>query len=296
MSFAPVGLTATVAALRASDHEQSAAPRTRELEQRAGTRASVSAPREPHEQLIELLWDAYWTQPSDGLRNLLVESYQPLVRAIVRRFAARLPRSVDRGDLVTAANVGLMNAIGAFDPHRRVPFESYCERRVKGALLDELRSQDWLPRPWRARIELHKRTIEGLRARLGRDPLDDEVASALEMPLDEYQLLFGNGLPGGALGSRRPGEAGEDQNGTLDVVADPRGDSPDDRLGRDELLALVAQRMSEVEYRLVYLKYWEDLSMREIGQLLELSESRVCKIHGALLERLKERLKERSGV
>ena len=239
----------------------------------------------------EVLWRAYWEDPCDAARNSLVEAYQPLVRRIVQRFAARLPRMVDRGDLHTAANVGLMAAVTSYDPERQVRFESYSESRIRGALLDELRSQDWLPRPWRQRIELQKRTLERLRAELGREPLDEEVAVEMELPIAEYLLLFGTVLPGTPGGSMPAREADDDPGSSLDVVADPRGDVPGETLTRTELLRLVAQKLSEQEARIVYLKYWEELPMREIGVLTGLSESRVCKIHARLLERLKDRFR-----
>jgi RNA polymerase sigma factor for flagellar operon FliA len=237
------------------------------------------------------LWHAFWDRRDDQRRNALVEAYQYLVDDVVRRFGARLPRSVDRGDLRTAANVGLMAAITSYDPRRRVRFEVYGEMRIRGALLDELRSEDWLPRPWRQRIELQKRVLEELRARHAREPRDDEVACGMGLELTDYELFFGTSLPGlpAGLASDRPGE----WTAGLDVVADTRSEAPGEKLTRDELLRLVAQRLTDQEYRIVYLKYWEELSMREIGQLTSLSESRVCKIHAKLLERLKDRFRVR---
>lgn len=240
---------------------------------------------------LDLLWRGYWKDASDDNRNSLVEAYQYLVAEVVRRFASRLPRTVDLGDLETAANVGLMASIASFDPSRRVRFESYGEMRIRGALLDELRSQDWLPRPWRQRIEQQKRTLERLRADLSREPSDEEVAQGMELSLEEYELLFGTGLPGAPSGSMPAAEDDQEPASNLEVVADTRSDPPGEKLTRDELLRLVAQRLTEQEYRIVYLKYWEDLPMREIGQLTGLSESRVCKIHARLLERLKDRFR-----
>src|SRR5262245_19197810 len=107
---------------------------------------SVSAPRaKQRRSALAGLWRTYWKRPTDQGRNRLVEAHQPLVHEVVQRFAQRLPRSVERGDLMTAANVGLMAAVTSFDPTRRVRFEIYAELRIRGALLDELRSQDWLP-------------------------------------------------------------------------------------------------------------------------------------------------------
>ena len=240
------------------------------------------------------LWKAYWKEPNDDRRNRLVESYQFLVRRMVGRFAARLPRIVDRGDLETAANVGLISAVTSFDPARSVRFEAYGETRIRGALLDELRSQDWLPRPWRQRMATRKRAREHLRAELGRDPKDEEIARELGFTAQEYDLLFGIALPEAPSGSMPLHPSQETTGSSLDVVPDPRSVSPGEKLTRDELLRLVAQRLSEQEYRIVYLKYWEELPMREIGELMNLSESRVCKIHSRLIERLKDRFRVNS--
>jgi len=233
-------------------------------------------------------WRAYWKEGGDAERNVLVESYQDLVREIAGRFAVRLPRSVDRGDLSTAANFGLIAAITSFDADRGVRFEAYADRRIRGALLDELRCQDWLPRPWRQRFEQHKRAVERLRASLGRPPHDHEVAQELDLSMDEYLSTFGTGL----LGAQAANGATEDSDEAagVDLYPDPRADPPDDRLTRDELMGLVAERLTGQEFRIVYFKYWEDLPMRVIGELTGLSESRVCKIHTRLIARLRDRL------
>lgn len=253
-------------------------------------RATDSRPK--IDPVLLVLWEAFWADPKDEHRNVLVESYQRLVEDVVRRFAVRLPRTIDRGDLRTAANVGLMSAVCSFDPSRGVRFESYCEMRIRGALLDELRTQDWLPRPWRQKIELQKRTVEKLRAELGRSPQDQEVAKAMGLSLETYEHLFGIGLPGAPTGSMPVHENSEEGGGQgLEVVADTRSDAPGEKLTREEILSLVASRLSEQEYRIVYLKYWEELPMREIGSLMGLSESRVCKIHARLLERLQDRFR-----
>lgn len=240
---------------------------------------------------VARMWRDYWAESTHEHRNLLVEAYQHLVGEVVGRFAARLPRIVDRGDLETAGNMGLIAAIGSFDPSRRVRFEAYGEMRIRGALLDELRTQDWLPRPWRQRIEMQKRAVERLHSSLGRRPTDDEVSRELDLSVEEYGLIFGTALPGAPGGSMPVRGDEEPFSAGLDVVADPRGVPPGDKLTRDELLRLVAQKLTEQEYRIVYLRYWEELSMREIGELMTLSESRVCKIHSRLIERLQDRFR-----
>lgn len=249
------------------------------------------------ERVFRRLWRAWRKSKNAQTRNELALAYQDFVGTVVRRFSVRLPRSVDRGDLQTAANFGLMAAIECFDPSLGVRFESYAELRIRGALLDELRSEDWLPRPWRARLERHKRVVEGLRANKGAEPSESEIASALDLELSEYRQLFAVSLPGAPSGAHTlaSGESSGDIE-MLEVVVDPRVDTPEERISREELLRLVAQRLTEQEYRIVYLKYWEELSMREIGELEDLSESRVCKIHTKLLERLQDRLRVQYGA
>jgi len=242
------------------------------------------------------LWRAYWKKPSDERRNRLVELYQALVHEVVARFVVRLPRSVERGDLETAGSVGLMGAVESFDPTRKVRFEIYAEMRIRGAILDELRAQDWLPRPWRTRLDQQKKALELLRSELGREPGGGEVAQAMQLSFEEYELLFGTALPSAPTGTMPMVENGDELVSRLDGVEDTRSNAPGEALTRAELLRLVAQRMSEQEYRIVYLKYWEDLSMREIGELVDLSESRVCKIHAKLLERLKDRFGEQAAA
>ncbi|HRV80728.1 MAG TPA: sigma-70 family RNA polymerase sigma factor [Planctomycetota bacterium] len=259
--------------------------------------AEPSGPAKPFQLTHPELWQAYRDQPGEATRNRLVETYHAFAREIVRRFSGRLPRSVDRGDLETAGSVGLISAVEGYDPERGVRFESYCELRVKGALLDELRTQDWLPRPWRQRMELRKRTTEALRSELGREPDDRETAQAMGLGDDEYQRLFGMGVPMAPTGSMAMEDQGDEYMPVLEAVPDTHSEVPGDRLTREDLLTLVAQKLTDQEYRIVYLKYWEDLTMREIGELTQLSESRVCKIHTRLILRLRERFgEEEDGI
>jgi RNA polymerase sigma factor for flagellar operon FliA len=263
-----------------------------EKQGKARLEGNPEALRRRQKARTEALWRSFRRRRSDENRNQLVEAYQSLVRDVVRRFAARIPRTVDRGDLATAANFGLIGAIESFDPGRNVRFEAYAELRIRGALLDELRNEDWVPRPWRARLEQQKRAFQELRGRLAREPFDDEMASELGLSLAEYEFLFGTALPGTPSGSGSLPHADDDDAAPgLEVVADTRLDLPGEVLTRAELMRLVSQRMSELEYRIVYLKYWEELPMREIGQLTGLSESRVCKIHQKLMDRLKDRFR-----
>ncbi|HVS08686.1 MAG TPA: sigma-70 family RNA polymerase sigma factor [Planctomycetota bacterium] len=267
---------------------KSAAPKSSPDELRPPRPAHTDA-RKDRDRLQTDLWRAYRRRPGSTQRNRLVESYRPFVLDVVRRFAQRLPRTVELSDLETAGSVGLMNAVESFDPERGVRFEAYCELRVKGALLDELRQQDWLPRPWRSRLERHKRAVERLRGEQSGEPNEEDLARELDMTLLAYRRFFGSAMPLAPAGSSQTASGDDDDGFSLDVVPDTQSEAPGERLTREDLLRLVAQRLTEQEYRIVYLRYWEELSMREIGQIESLSESRVCKIHSRLLERLKSR-------
>ncbi len=222
------------------------------------------------------LWKQYHARPSQLRRNRLVEHYRPHALAYARRFAARLPQNVDRGDLDTAASFGLIAAIEGFDPARGTCFEAYCDLRVRGALLDELRNLDWMPRLLRARTEELRRVRESLRSRLQREPGDADLAAALGLSLEQFDAEFAGALlPGSAAG-------GED----LEGLADPR-QIEGGVLEQDELYRLVYARLSRLESRLVHLRYWEGRSLREIGAALSISESQVCKLHQRILARLK---------
>jgi len=145
-------------------------------------------------------------------------------------------------------------------------------------------------------LEERKRTEERLRRELNREPNDEELAEAMGMTIEYYDQRFGVGLPGAPTGSMPSGEGADDGMPALEVVADPEADAPHEALSKNELLGLVTDKLSDQEYRIIYLKYFNDLPMREIGQLTGLSESRVCKIHARLLDRLKDRFRVNSEL
>lgn len=261
----------------------------------AGALTPLLEADEQRRSLLQSLWTEYHRDPSTLHRNALVEEYQGFIREVVRRFASRLPRSVDRGDLETAATVGLMAAVANFEPERGVPFEPYCEQRVRGALLDELRSQDWLPRPWRRRLEQYRRVRERLHSELEREPVEREIAAALNLSDQEFRQSFGHSLPHGPPLDLALDDGGDGHTFGLDVLPDSGSEPVGEELSRTELFNMITQRASDVEYRILYLRYWENLGMREIGELLQMSESRVCKVHARVIERLKDHFRVRSA-
>lgn len=239
---------------------------------------------------IQEVWRQYKTRKSETLRNVLIERYLPLVRYVAERLSAKLPKSVELDDLMSAGVFGLMDAIDGFDLGRDVKFETYCTTRVRGAILDELRAMDWVPRLVRARAHKLDAAARELEARLGRYPSDEEVAKHLRLSLAEYEemvreasavAMFSLSIPTPAGG----GDEREDRH--TDVLEDRRSVDPTQQLQHHEIKHRVAQSLSEVEKFVVVLYYYEELTMKEIGAILDLSESRVCQIHSKIIQRLR---------
>ncbi|MBC8406678.1 MAG: sigma-70 family RNA polymerase sigma factor, partial [Planctomycetes bacterium] len=152
----------------------------------------------------------YRTEERLAARNALVEYYRPHAARVARRVKMRLPRSVEMADLEAAGDVGLIQAIQNFDPKRGVPFEAFCEHRVYGAILDELRRLDWLPRPMRHRLNKKKEAIEILQGNLGRPPEEFEIAQHLGLSFEDYQQRFGKDHEAPVLAGGKPGSPGKE--------------------------------------------------------------------------------------
>ncbi len=239
------------------------------------------------------LWRRFLRGRTPEARNRLVEEYLPLVRAVAARVSLRLPRHVDPDDLRSAGVFGLVNAIEHFDPRRGVKFETFCRKRVGGAMLDELRRQDWIPRDARERAEQLRRAVAALREDLGREPGNREVAQALGLSMEEFQealldVAFASRIPlelEGAYG--RGGEERRDHIEPVDGFPEPP-----DVVFRRELIGLVERYLSKRERSIVHSYYHDEQTMKRIGKGLRLSESRVCQMHMRMLHRLKARLRQ----
>lgn len=251
---------------------------------RRGT--SHEAPNDASPELRRL-WVAFLESRDDATRNAILRHYFPLVERETRKVRARLPRHVDPADLETAAVLGLIEAIHHFDPERRGGFLVYGKARVRGAILDELRRADWMPRSWRARQAMKRRAEAELRVQLRREPLECEVAEALHVPLDEYRSRYAAprsaiqapvGLPSG-IGLE-----------LFDSFVDPRSEGAHEDLQNREFITTLFDDLTEREESILKLKYYSGWTMGKIGRRLRISESRVCRIHQACLDRLKRRL------
>lgn len=228
------------------------------------------------------------------LRNRLVEHYHYIVKLIGNRIAARLPRSIDVGDLRSAGVFGLMRAIENYDLERGTPFESYCATRVRGAILDELRAQDWVPRLVRNRAGQYEEAVTALRQELRREPDLQEIADRMGVGLAEARKLQRESNLV-TVYNLAPQDEREDDTRVLrrlDVLMDRDSDVPFERLVAHDLAHALQGVLVGPERTVIALYYHESLTMKEIGRVMGISESRVCQIHTKTLKKLKRILDE----
>lgn len=237
---------------------------------------------------ILALWDEYKRTREHALRNRLMEIYLPLVRYTAERIAAKLPSEVDTEDLISAGLFGLLDAIEAFDLARGVKFETYCSPRIRGAILDELRTMDWVPRLVRSRAHKLESVTKILRAELGRTPTDAEIAHRLAMPPNELHKLFRDATAVSvvSLSRRFYDDDSSRELQEIDILEDRHGRDPFLDFSQRDLRDAVMQGLTRVERLILVLYYYEEMTMKEIGATLDLSESRVSQMHSGILSRL----------
>ncbi len=237
------------------------------------------------------LWADFKDRGDETARNFLIEKYLTSVRYIAERIFSKLPRTVDFDDLISAGIFGLIDAINGFDRSRGVKFETYCGARIRGAIIDELRHLDWIPRLIRARAAKMQTAYEVLEERLGREPTNWELANELDVSLDRLSDLLREVSAVTLMPFDRRSEDGElaDNSLQLDILEDKKGVSPSDRIGQKELVKLIHRSLTDQERLIVLLYYYDELTLKEIGQILEISESRVCQILSRVVLRTKSR-------
>ena len=225
-------------------------------------------------------------------RDRVIVEHLPTVRFIARRIHERLPQHIELEELVSAGIVGLMDAMQKFDVGKDVQFKSYAQFRIRGAILDSLRTLDWSPRDLRRKGRAIDEASRTLTARLGRAPVESEMASELSLTLEGYQQLLGDvkSLEIGSLNIERGEESGEEE---LACVAAPDTDNPFLRCMEGEMrerLVAVIDELPEKERLVLTLYYYEELTMKEIGLTLGVVESRVSQLHASALSRLRKEL------
>jgi len=232
-------------------------------------------------------------------RDRLIMEYAPLVRHIANRVAMRLPSHIEADDLVNSGILGLIDAIEKFDPSREVKFKTYAEIRIKGAILDELRAMDWIPRSIRKVINRLEAAYHELEQRLGRPAEDEEVAELLGVTIEEFYglLKHATGVPLISLDVLI--DYDENKRNILSYLVDPKSENALGVLGLGEIKDAVVNAIDNLpdkEKEVISLYYYNELTMQEIGKVLDLTESRVSQIHAKAILRLRVRIKNSSHI
>ncbi len=245
---------------------------------------------------VAQIWQEFKQDPhNQDLRNRLVEMYLPLVKYNGERIWSRLPEGVELDDLVSAGVFGLMDAIDAFDLSRGVKFETYCVPRIRGAMLDELRTMDWVPRLVRSKASKLNESLKTLETRLGRAPSEIELAEqmGISVPELEKMVMEANAVNLISLNKKWYETDSYKDVREIDILEDKKGEDPTRRVQKHDLMRLVTKGLNRNERLIIILYYYEELTMKEIGATLDLSESRVSQMHSSIVQRLQSQLQRR---
>lgn len=244
---------------------------------------------------IQKVWRQYKKNPDHDLRNTIIQYYAHIVRFNAERVHAKLPTEVELDDLISAGTFGLIDAIEAFDMDRGVKFETYCSPRVRGAILDELRSMDWVPRLVRNRSQKIQLATKELQGQLGRMPTEKEVAEKIGVSATEFDRMSkdSNAVSMTSLSRKAFNGDSSRELTEIDVLRDDRASSPQQEVQKADLKRLIQQGLTSTERLILILYYYEEMTMKEIGLTLDLSESRVSQMHSAIVDRLRFQLRQR---
>ncbi len=242
------------------------------------------------------LWEQYLADGDPQVREKLLLNYLPLVKYVAGKMMATLPSSVDYDDLVSAGVVGLIGALERFDPNMGVKFETFVLPRIRGAILDELRKLDWAPRSLRSKARKFDRTMQEMEKELGRAVSEHEVMERLDMSQKEYVALVRDVNNAILVSLDGPGMEDNDQHTSMyDLVENTLSENPYSSIEKEEikkLLVRTIERLPEQEKIVMALYYYEELTLREIGQVLGITESRVSQIHSKAVATLRDLLEE----
>ncbi|MFA6508173.1 MAG: RNA polymerase sigma factor WhiG [Treponemataceae bacterium] len=254
------------------------------------------------QQTEEELWDLYRRGRDPAIRETFIKQYAPLVKYVAGKVAVGMPHSVEFDDLVGFGVFGLLDAIDKFDPNKNVKFKTYAVTRIRGAIFDELRSIDWVPRSVRQKTREIEETIGSLEAQLGRTVTDQEIAAAMGMSEDEFLKTMLKVSGTSVLSLNDVWYAG-DENDRISIgesIESPSSLNPDVIVEKEEIRRVIIEAINELpekEKKVLVLYYYEDLTLKEIGQVLEVTESRVSQLHTKAILRLRAKLTNiRKGI
>jgi RNA polymerase sigma factor for flagellar operon FliA len=250
----------------------------------------------------EELWLQYRQNRDPKIRELFIKQYAPLVKYVAGKVAVGMPHNVEFDDLVEFGVFGLLDAIDKFDPDKNVKFKTYAVTRIRGAIFDELRSIDWVPRSIRQKTREVEEAIGSLEAQLGRTATDQEIANSLGMNENEYLKTMMK-ISGTSILSLNDVWFSGDENDKVsigDSIEAPSNLNPDVIVEKEEIRRVIVEAISELpdkEKKILVLYYYEDLTLKEIGRVLEVTESRVSQLHTKAILRLRAKLTNiRKGI
>ena len=247
------------------------------------------------EKTEQQLWKEYKRSKDPKIRDMFVKQYAPLVKYVAGKVAIGMPHNVEFDDLVGFGVFGLFDAIEKFDPDKHVKFKTYAVTRIRGAIFDELRSIDWVPRSVRQKSREIEDAIHRLEASLGRAASDEEVANELNMDLEEFQKIMMK-ISGTSILSLNDVWYNDDENDKVtivDSIESPNSMNPDTIVEKEEIKRVIVEAINELpekEKKVLVLYYYEDLTLKEIGKVLEVTESRISQLHTKAIMRLRSKL------
>ena len=248
------------------------------------------------------LWVEYRQNRDPKIREMFIKQYAPLVKYVAGKVAIGMPNNVEFDDLVGYGVFGLLDAIEKFDPDKGVKFKTYAVTRIRGAIFDELRSIDWVPRSVRQKTREIEEAVGSLEAQLGRTATDQEIAESLNMEEAEYQKTMMK-ISGTSILSLNDVWYSGDENDKVSIVDSieaPVSLNPDIIVEKDEIRRVIVEHINELpdkEKKILVLYYYEDLTLKEIGKVLDVTESRVSQLHTKAISRLRSKLTNiRKGI
>lgn len=241
------------------------------------------------------LWHQYRSTKDQSIRDAIVKQYAPLVKYVAGKVSVGMPQNVDFDDLVGFGVFGLFDAIEKYDPDKHVKFKTYAVTRIRGAIFDELRSIDWVPRSVRQKTREIDDTVQHLEAKLGRAATDEEVAAEMGLSIVQYNQMMLKVSGTSMLSLNDVWYTGEDNDkiSIVESIESPNSLRPDAIAEKGEMRRVIVEAISELpekEKKVLVLYYYEDLTLKEIGKVLDVTESRISQLHTKAISRLRGKL------